>query len=151
MSWANVITPERIRLEPALAGKSEAIAHLSQMLAAALGIDAEPVQEALVEREKLGSTAVGKGVLLPHAKAEGVTASTAAMILLDAPLGCTSPDDVPVDILIAFVAPQQGNELSMLAGLVKPLRDEAFLKALRAAASPQAAYAILAGQDDGPA
>jgi len=145
MNWADIVSPSRIRCGVEAPNRRGAISILCEMLADEAGGDAEALNEVLMAREKLGSTVIGRGVMLPHAKSAGVTAPIAAMLVLKPPLDCTTPDEVPVDIVMAFLVPAQGNDLSLLAGLVKELRDENLLRKLRHAASPDDAHAVLRG------
>lgn len=116
---------------------------LSALIADEAGIAAEPLTEALNAREKLGSTAIGNGVALPHATTDAVSEPVAAMLLLDEPLACSTPDDVPVDVFIGFLAPSGGRDLGTLANIVKRLRDDGVLRALRTAQTAQEAHAAL--------
>lgn len=143
MNWADIVSPPRILCAVEAPNRRGAIELLSELLASKAGGDAEAVNEVLMAREKLGSTVIGRGVMLPHAKCAAVSAPVAAMLILKPPLDCATPDDVPVDIVMGFLAPAQGNDLSLLAGLVKELRDENLLRDLRRATGPRKAHAVL--------
>ena len=57
----------------------------------------------LLEREKLGSTATGDGVALPHALVEGIDGAIGCFARLDKPIGFDAPDDNPVDLLFLLL------------------------------------------------
>lgn len=143
MTLSQLIAEPRIRTRVEIASLGDAVQLLTRLIADDSGIDPEPLHKALMAREKLGSTAIGKGVALPHAKAATVSRPVAAMILLNEPLACNTPDDGPIDLFIAFLAPIESGDLAPLAQIVKMLRDETVLRKLRAAASPSEAFAAL--------
>lgn len=143
MNWADFLKINRVRIVDAIESRREAIHILSEMIADDLSIEADAVEDALLAREKLGSTAIGKGVGLPHAKVAAVSRPIAALLLVKQPLECTTPDDVPLDIVIGFLAPAEGKDLSLLSQLVKQLRDKALLERLRGAQTPQDAITAL--------
>lgn len=143
MILSELFPETRIRCGVELSGWKEAIHLLARILAEDLGLDAEPLKEALSAREKLGITAIGNGVGLPHAKSLEVGSPVGAIIQLRDPLTTATPDDVPVDLFICYMSPTVGADLAPLAQLVRHLRDEMFLRDLRAAKSPAAVHSLL--------
>ncbi|WP_198174355.1 PTS sugar transporter subunit IIA [Mesorhizobium xinjiangense] len=98
----------------------------------------------LLAREKLGSSAIGKGIALPHGKAGCLQSPAAAAVVLQDP-GCfPSPDGIDVDIVIAFLSPDGTSEdLSTIASIVKELRKDKVARAFRSAESPEELMAAL--------
>jgi nitrogen PTS system EIIA component len=143
MKWTEIITPERIRCRVACENKREAILLLCDVIAKDLGIDPAQVREVITAREKLGATTIGKGVLLPHAISDAVSQPTGALMSLQPALKCTAPDDVNVDLVIGVLMPPDAKGVPLLAKLMQPLRQETTLQALRSAATPQQAWAVL--------
>ncbi len=143
MNWADVLSERRILCGADCETKRDAIGLLCDLLAEDLDLDAAALRKAIGAREKLGSTTIGNGVLLPHTVSELVERPTGAMLLLDKPLECSSPDDVSVDICIGVLMPQDGKGMPMLAKLIQPLRDDETLRDLRKAETPAAALAVL--------
>jgi nitrogen PTS system EIIA component len=123
---------------------------LAAVIAAEAGCSVEAITDPLLAREKLGSTAIGKGVSLPHSRSAGVAAPIAAAAILAAPLSADAPDDVDVDLVIAFVLPAEGGELFILSRVVKDLRDEQLLNVLRGAPTSAAFLDILRTSLPGP-
>ena len=75
---------------------------------------------ALIKREKLGSTAVGHGVALPHARIKGIEKPIGILITLNKGVDFDAPDDEPVDLLFGLLIPEDATDehleiLSMLA------------------------------------
>lgn len=124
--------------------KREALAALADRAAAVTGADATSIREALMEREKLGSTGVGRGVAIPHGKIEGLAAMTGLLAKLDQPIDFEAVDDQPVDLIFVLLAPADASaaHLKALAKVSRLLRDERVREALRGAATPEALFAI---------
>jgi PTS system nitrogen regulatory IIA component len=88
----------------------------------------EQVAAALLEREKVGTTAVGDGLAFPHAKLPGLREARAAVLLLPEPgVDLGAPDGRPVRLVLALVVPPDsvGEHLKILAAFSRRLRDPA--------------------------
>lgn len=119
-------------------------------LAAELGgrsFDCPPAEvlEALLDREQEGSTGVGLGVAVPHARITGLDRMRAVFLRLEAPVEFDSVDDQPVDLLFGLFAPAEaGSEhLRALARVSRLLRRADLRERLRQARSADAIYALL--------
>lgn len=101
---------------------------------------------AVLEREKLGTTGIGSGVAIPHARIEGLCGVSAAMATLEKPIGYDAVDDRPVDIVVLLLAPQDAGaeHLRALAQVSRVLRREDFRERLRSAPSVDALRAMIA-------
>ena len=99
---------------------------------------------AAVERERLGSTGVGSGVALPHARIEGLNKVKVAFVRLDAPVDFESIDDRPVDLVALILAPSNagGDHLRALAQISRRLRNEDVRSRLRRAPDAESLYTI---------
>ncbi|GJL94610.1 MAG: PTS IIA-like nitrogen-regulatory protein PtsN [Hyphococcus sp.] len=98
----------------------------------------------LLEREQLGSTGVGDGVAIPHAKIEGLNKITGVLALLDTPVSFDSAEDQPVDIVFMLLAPANATaaHLKALAKVSRLLRNRNMRDALRGADSAESIFAI---------
>ena len=98
-----------------------------------------------LERERLGSTGVGHGVALPHARIEGISKVYAAFVRLKEPMDYEAIDERPVDLVAMIIAPEDagGAHLRALARLSRQLRRENSRARLRAAPDAQSIYIIL--------
>jgi len=107
-------------------------------------VDARPLFDALMERERLGSTGIGEGVAIPHCRLQ-CPAMMAAFFRLAEPVDYDAPDDVPVDLVFVLVAPPGENSahLKVLATLAGVFRDEATRGRLRRAGSSEQLARIL--------
>lgn len=96
-------------------------------------LNAETVFERLLERERLGSTGLGHGIALPHARIDNIDAPAGALVQLSNGVAFDAIDDRPVDLAFALLVPQAADEhhLQLLAGLAEMFNDEALRKRLR--------------------
>lgn len=124
--------------------KREAIAMIAEKAAEQTGLDAQVIEAALMERERLGSTGVGHGVAIPHGKIKGLDEIIGLLATLDAPIDFDSVDGEPVDILFVLLAPEAATaaHLKALAKVSRFLRDASNREALRGADSDEALIAI---------
>ena len=108
------------------------------------GVDARPLFDALMERERLGSTGIGEGVAIPHCRLE-CPGMMAAFIRLAEPVDYDAPDGKPVDLLFVLVVPPGENSahLEVLATLATVFRDPATRDRLRQAGSSEELSATL--------
>jgi nitrogen PTS system EIIA component len=123
--------------------------NLLQVLAAEaahrLGRPEQDILDALQNREKLGSTALGRGVALPHARLAGDDPPVMLFARLHRPVDYEAKDDEPVDLVILVLWPEAAPEgfLPTLAETCRALREPQALRRLRAAASAEEAAELL--------
>ena len=100
-----------------------------------LNIDDARIFEALMEREALGSTGLGSGVAVPHARLEGLTQMRGVFVRLDQPVAFESVDEQPVDLIFALFAPPNASSehLRALARVSRMLRQGDLREHLRQA------------------
>ncbi len=103
------------------------------------GVAVRPLFDALMERERLGSTGIGKGVAIPHCRLE-CPAMMAVFLTLEQPVDYDAPDEEPVDLIFVLVVPQEETSahLEILSLLAKIFGDAANRARLRQAASSEA-------------
>lgn len=106
--------------------------------------------EALMAREELGSTAIGQGVGIPHAKSDCVTKLVAAFGLSSKGVDFDSLDGEPVYILFLLLAPQDsaGPHLKALARISRLLKDKYFRDNLRACKDEKSIIKIISQEDE---
>lgn len=147
MRIVDLLKPEAIRLHQTLADKSEAIERLIDLHASVGNIkDKEVFRKEILKREELGSTAVGDGIAIPHAKSETVAAPGLAAMTVPDGVDYGAPDGKPSDILFMIAAPLDGDlHLEVLSRLMTLLMDEGLRAKLKAAKTPEE---FLAAIDD---
>ena len=126
--------------------KAAVLQDLAAEAARRLGRPEAEVLQALQARERLGSTALGRGVALPHARLEGEMRPVILFARLARPVEFDARDEEPVDLVILVLWPDAEPEgfLPMLAETCRALREPQTLRRLRAAATPEDVLALLA-------
>jgi PTS system nitrogen regulatory IIA component len=134
-----------VALRAGAPAKRQALSLIADVAARVMGVDADVVLEGLVEREAAGSTGVGEGVAIPHARLDGLDRVRAVVVRLDAPVAFDSLDDKPVDLLVALFAPREANaqHLRALARVARMMRQAETRAALRQARSADAIHVLL--------
>ncbi|MDP3737686.1 MAG: PTS IIA-like nitrogen regulatory protein PtsN [Hyphomonadaceae bacterium] len=127
-------------------GRKQVLSEMSAMMARALGLDAREVYEAVLERERLGSTGVGEGVAIPHARIERLKQPVGGFARLLEPADFESIDERKADLVFMLLAPTDAGaeHLRALARAARAFRQEGVRAALRQAQSSEAVLAILA-------
>lgn len=144
MDIADLLAPEGIILRGAVSSKRQALNCVADLAAQALGLDSSTVMEALMERESLGSTGLGYGVAIPHARVEGVDRVCGVFVRLDQPVGYEALDDRPVDLLFALLAPPSAGaeHLRALAVVSRAMRSPELRERLRQVQTVDGAHAL---------
>ena len=114
--------------------------HALEVAAAAIGrihdLDPEPVFRALWRRELVGSTALGCGIAIPHARIDGITAPTTLYLRAKWPIDFAAPDGKPVRHLLVIMVPTDGDtdaHLQLLAAVAQGVTERALRDRLTAA------------------
>jgi PTS system nitrogen regulatory IIA component len=126
-------------------GRKQVLAELSGVMARSLGLDAREVHEAVLERERLGSTGVGEGVAIPHARIETLSRPVGGFARLLEPADFEAIDEQPADLIFMLLAPTDAGaeHLRALARAARMFRQERIRAALRQAQTDEAVLAIL--------
>lgn len=136
----------RIASNVDIGSKKRLLELLGELLARGeTGLDAGSVFERLLERERLGSTGLGHGIALPHARMKEVKEAVGAFVRLRQGIDFDAVDEEPVDLAFALLVPEAATEthLQLLATLAMMLGDADVRGRLREAATPEALLAIL--------
>src|ERR1700683_3485697 len=114
--------------------------------AALTGQNEKTIFDTLMQREKLGSTAVGNGIAIPHGKMATLGRLFGLFARLDRPVDFEALDGQPVDLIFLLLAPEGAgaDPLKALARVARLLRDSAVADKLRASEDAEALYAVLA-------
>ena len=125
--------------------KKQVLEELSKLAEIKLGINSRTLLENLTKREKLGSTAVGNGIAIPHANVANIDRPFVFVSSLVNGLDFNSTDDLPVDIIFLLIAPDdKGSEnLQALALISRLLRNKELTTKLRGCKSAESALAVI--------
>lgn len=127
------------------ASKKQVMHEISARAAEVYDLNARRICEGLIEREKLGSTAMGNGVAIPHARCEGLTSIVGVFARLERPVDFEAADGQGVDLLFVLLAPEDAgaDHLRALARVSRLLRDSETRDKLRQTNKAEALYALL--------
>jgi PTS system nitrogen regulatory IIA component len=145
MLLANLITPDAIIPSLKVNSKKHALMELSDRAAAVSGLGSREIYDALLQRERLGSTGIGHGIAIPHGKLATAQSIFGLCARLARPIDFESLDGAPVDLICVLIAPESAgaDHLKALARLARMLRDPSIGLKLRAARDVSALYAVL--------
>ena len=145
MTLAELIAPNAVIAALKANSKKQALQLLAQKAADVTGLKEATILEGLLERERLGSTGVGNGIAIPHAKLTGIDRLYGIFARLDHPVDFDSIDDHPVDLVCLLIAPEGAgaDHLKALARVSRLLRDKSTCEKLRGATDTDALYALL--------
>lgn len=123
MHIQQLLSQRRVLLGMPVSSKKRLLEKLGELLGHdAIGLNAHQAFQALIERERLGSTGIGEGVALPHGRVKGLERPVGAFCTLERAMDFDSIDHKPVTMVFALLVPERANEehlkiLSELAGL----------------------------------
>lgn len=148
-----LLTPGDVRLDVDVATKEQVLRQIASLLAARQGLAEGPILEGMTAREQLGSTGVGHGVAIPHARMTQCGAAAAVFVRTKVGIPFDAPDGRPVSVFLGLIVPNMANErhLQLLATAAGMLSDRAFRDKLRACTDPAAVRELLAAWPNAPA
>lgn len=123
-----------------VAEKAAGLCHLSE----------RTIFHTLLERERLGSTGVGRGIAIPHARFSGLDTITGMFLRVRNPVEFDAADGQPVDLLFVLLVPanSEGEHLRVMARISRLLRDDRACEKIRAAVTKDVIYALLTADDE---
>jgi len=144
---AAILSPQDVLLGLDAPTKERALEEIARFIARRHGLREADVYSSLAEREKIGSTALGFGIAIPHARVPGLSQPVAAFVRTKSPVPFGAPDDKPVsDMLVLLVPAEVADEhLQLLAEVAEMFSDKRFRGSLRGRVEANAVYALLAG------
>jgi PTS system nitrogen regulatory IIA component len=148
---ALLVNAENISFHNKATSKKKVLEELSNQLASnSNATTADEIFDALLERERLGSTGLGKGVAIPHARIPNIPHTIAAMLTLEKPVDFESMDKQPIDIAIGLLVPEDDSEhhLQHLSRLVTLFRTAETCTKIREAESAEQIFETLLAVDD---
>ena len=143
MLLEHVLSLSRVEVDAPVSTKKRLLEHVAALCAPSA--HAGDFFEALLEREKLGSTSLGHGVALPHARVDNLTEPVAVFVRLKTPIDYDSHDEKSVDLIFGLFVPQGENttHLHLLSQVASRLNEETTRAALRSATSNNEIWNIL--------
>ena len=145
MKIESILLPTSVTIDQVVRTKEQLIGAKAAECGRVCGLAPHAIAEVFLSRERLGSTGVGAGIAIPHARIDGLAQPMAVVMRLRKPIAFDAIDDQPVDIVMALLLPQGADaaNLACLAAVSRLLRDRDLLKELRRAPTAEAIYDLL--------
>ena len=142
---APLVTPGTTLLDISFTSKKKLFEHAAELFAQIHGLKSTDIFTSLFERERLGSTALGCGIAIPHGRIKGLKDASGALYRLKDPLEFDAPDDRPVSLCFVLLVPKDANErhLQILGELAQLFGDDAMRAKMLEAATPSDLIALL--------
>ncbi len=145
MDLHDLLTPDGIIASLKATNKKDALQELAAIAAAKTGLDSREIFNTLLQRERLGSTGLGRGIAIPHVKLNALREIVCLFARLDVPIEYESHDGEPVDLVFMLLAPEDasGDHLKALARISRLVREPSILDDLRNAPDAAALHSAL--------
>jgi PTS system nitrogen regulatory IIA component len=142
---APLITADTTLLGMSFSSKKKLFEHAAELFAQTYGLKSTDIFTSLFERERLGSTALGYGIAIPHGRIKGLKEASGAFYRLKTPLEFDAPDNQPVSLCFVLLVPKDANErhLQILGELAQLFGDEAMRARMLDAATPSELIALV--------
>ena len=151
MQLEELIKPDSVLCNARARSKKHCLEILSELLGhAGEECVANDIFENLVQREKLGCTALGRGVAVPHGRSPGLSGPAAAFVKLHEPVDFDAADGERVDLIFGLLVPEEAteNQSAALADVTRLMADATLRGSLREATSSSTLYQLLADAAD---
>jgi len=145
MDLGDLITPEGIIPSLKAKTKKQALQELAAKAAEIIDLPAREIFDTLLQRERLGSTGLGRGIAIPHVKFKSLTDIICLFARLEDPIDFESLDNEPVDLIFLLLAPEHasGDHLKALARISRLLREPDISEQLRSSDDRKSLLAVL--------
>jgi PTS system nitrogen regulatory IIA component len=143
---ADILSPQGVFVDlTASTSKRQVLKELAEHAAGLIDVDAQQLLGALMERERLGTTGVGHGIAIPHARLDQLDKVVGLFAKLSEPIDFEALDDQPSDLIFMLLAPNSADadSLKALARVSRVLRDTGLQQRLRQARDADAVYRML--------
>ncbi|HAQ35834.1 MAG: transcriptional regulator [Maricaulis sp.] len=148
MALSDLLPPDGVVTNLSASSRKQVIQSLAELAVRFCDAYTRDIVDAVLERERLGSTGVGDGVAIPHARVEGVDRVFGVFARLKTPVDFDAIDGRPTDLIVMLLAPEDSSaeHLKALARISRLFRREDMRERLRGAADSDALNAILGGE-----
>ena len=133
--------------QQSLLSKKRVFERVAEAMGAALDLSSETIYRALLAREKLGSTAIGEGIAIPHCRIDQCAEAAGCLVTLQESIDFGSADDHDVDIIFVLLVPEEATEdhLNLLATLARSFSNAALRTRVRQTHNPEELRQLLLG------
>lgn len=153
MSLSDLIPAGGLVTDLAATSRKQALLAMCDLAQRTLHVPSRPILDAVSERERLGSTGIGNGVAIPHARTSLVDRTCAVFARLRQPVDFEAIDNRPADLIFLLLAPEESgaDHLKALARISRMMRQDVVRQNLRAAPDAEALHMILTSEADAKA
>ena len=132
-----------------LLSKKRVFERAAEAMGAALSLSSETIYRALLAREKLGSTAIGEGIAIPHCRINDCSEAAGCLVTLQEPIDYGSADGQDVDVIFVLLVPEEATEahLKLLAALARSFSNAEVRDRVRQTQDPEALKQLLLSGD----
>lgn len=147
MDLTDLLAPEGVIVPMEVTCKKQALQELADAAGRITGLEPRGIFDTLLQRERLGSTGLGRGIAIPHVKSRELDEIVCLFARLDKPIDFESHDGQPVDLIFLLLAPEHasGDHLKALARISRLVREPANLERLRSATDAEGVRDVLSG------
>lgn len=152
MKLTDYITPGHIKIGLEAVNKEEVIEELVELLVESCDLcDADTIYEAVMSRERDGSTGLEKGIAIPHAKCDAVGGLSVVVGISKDGIDFESQDGKPAHLFFLMVAPksESGPHVQAIAKIVKMIKVDRFRETLLMAETPEKVIEFIDGVENG--
>lgn len=145
MKISDFLSPTEVLINIRAADKQQLLQELARRAAAVVNVPADRIASELLKREELGSTGMGDGVAIPHARFQELKIPFGLLAELKPPIKFDAIDGQPVDLVFILLLPAaaEGEQLGALAGVARKLRSGDDLTKIRRAKNASELYTAL--------
>ena len=146
MEIKDLLSPADVMVDVEASDKARLLKDLSTRAGSALKLKADIITAEISNREMLGSTGIGGGVAIPHARISDLKTPFGVLARLRKPIEFEAIDGQPVDLVFLLLLPggRESDQLNALACVARKLRDPDALRALRLASRGSEVYTAIA-------
>lgn len=149
MILADLIAPDSVLPSLEVTDKKQLLAELASRASNIAGLEERDIFDALLQRERLGSTGLGQGVAIPHARLPGINRIVGMFVRLAEPVDFEAADGENVAVVVLLLTPEGAgaDHLKALARISRLLRDPSSVQKLKSLADAEALYEVLTQED----
>ena len=137
MTISALLSPQRIFLDTEISSKKKLLELIANIVADQTQLAEPLIYSNLLNRERLGSTGLGHGFAVPHARVENLDKTIGCLFRLKEPVNFEAPDNQPVDLVFTIIIPQEATEehLLILSSIARIFSQTDVCEAIRSATS----------------
>ncbi|MCP4335909.1 MAG: PTS IIA-like nitrogen regulatory protein PtsN [Gammaproteobacteria bacterium] len=145
MAISALLSPQKIFIDTEVSSKKKLLELIANITADQTRLPESIIYSNLLNRERLGSTGLGQGFAVPHARLPDLEKTVGCFFRLKQPVNFESPDNLPVDLVFTIIIPQEATEehLLILSSLARVFSDADICEAIREASSKEEIQRII--------